>query len=150
LLRYSRACLQVAVFGASNLVRRDIEERVKAAPPRVPSQARLGSMARRVQAGRDFDAFSVLIDLNVYVESLFEHALEPRQQVLARALMLLHAEQKAVEDGIVAALQTERFEDLSIGGEEGARRLVARVLGAAHNVVEGNDGCSNISIVRGI
>jgi hypothetical protein len=62
-----------------------------------------------VQTRRDLYAFSILIDLNIDVKGLFEHAREPRQHGLTIASMLLHMEEKAVKDRIIARLEAVLF-----------------------------------------
>lgn len=61
--------------------------------------------------------------------------------------MILHMEEKAVQNSIVAGLQALFREDCSICSEDGARGFVGRGLRAAHNVVESCNDCGVISLL---
>jgi hypothetical protein len=60
-------------------------------------------IARLVQIRRDFDTLAFLVDLNLDSQ-LSQHAPEALHYILIVSSILLHAEQEAVQDRIVAGL----------------------------------------------
>ena len=92
LLRHSpRAHSQIAIVGACYFVCRPVKERVKAASPRVSSQARLCSSARRFRVFRDTGNLFI-VKFGVKTKALLDHAEKARHQVLAIPFIFLHAQ----------------------------------------------------------
>lgn len=94
----------------------------------------------RDTASREVDVtFALFLSFDHDLE-LCEHPVKPLDQTLIPSSVLLHAEQKSVQDRIVARKQAMFFEDFFVSIEEGARGSVWRRGCAMDYGVEEFDG----------